>query len=421
MKRWYLGNKALLRFNRLEVSLRCVKCGSVYEPDPYLFSCPKCGSPLEVVVRPKELKWLRLRRRALSVWRYRELLPVPEGVKEVSMGEGGTPLIRAERIASLTDVKEAWVKFEGANPTGSFKDRGMTVGVTIAKHVGVRAVIVASTGNTSASASAYAARAGIKCFVVLPKGKVARGKLSQAVIHGAVIVEVAGSFDDALEAVMEVARRTKLLYPLNSFNPWRLEGQKTIAYEIYDQLGRVPRKVIVPVGNAGNIAAIWKGFKELKELGVANELPEMVGVQAAGAAPIANAFERGLSEPVFIDRPETVATAIRIGRPVNWYKALNAVRESNGVVVEVGDSEILEAQGMLARLEGVGAEPAGAAPLAGLIKLSKEGLVGRDDDVVLVVTGHTLKDPDVAVRHSVPTYEAKGSKEVVATFIDLTR
>ena len=355
------------------------------------------------------------------MWRYRELLPVPEGVKEVSMGEGGTPLIRAERIASLTDVKEAWVKFEGANPTGSFKDRGMTVGVTIAKHVGVRAVIVASTGNTSASASAYAARAGIKCFVVLPKGKVARGKLSQAVIHGAVIVEVAGSFDDALEAVMEVARRTKLLYPLNSFNPWRLEGQKTIAYEIYDQLGRVPRKVIVPVGNAGNIAAIWKGFKELKELGVANELPEMVGVQAAGAAPIANAFERGLSEPVFIDRPETVATAIRIGRPVNWYKALNAVRESNGVVVEVGDSEILEAQGMLARLEGVGAEPAGAAPLAGLIKLSKEGLVGRDDDVVLVVTGHTLKDPDVAVRHSVPTYEAKGSKEVVATFIDLTR
>ncbi len=343
------------------------------------------------------------------MWRYRELLPVPMDARPVTLGEGGTPLIELERLPERAGLEwvRVFLKFEGANPTGSFKDRGMTVAVTLARLAGARRVVVASTGNTAASAAAYAARAGMECLVVLPRGKVARGKLAQALLHGARVLEVDGYFDDALELVM-----TRLVaegyYPLNSFNPWRLEGQKTLAYEVVDQLGEAPDYVVVPVGNAGNIAAIWKGFRELHEAGLVDKLPRMVGVQAEGAAPLAEAWRRKIRGIVPVDSPKTVASAIRIGRPVNWPKALRAVEESRGFFVTVSDEEILAAQQALARLEGVGVEPASAAAVAALPKLA--GLVEEGATVVVVATGHALKDPDVILSQRQPyTWPARGS------------
>ncbi len=365
-----------------EYELRCIKCGRTYRADPWTIVCPHCGGLLEPVFRRKPLgvSWALFRTRRFGVWRYKELLP---RVRPITMGEGGTPLIKIG--------EGLWVKFEGSNPTGSFKDRGMTVAVSLAKEAGVKSVICASTGNTSASVAAYASRAGMRSFVVLPREKVAKGKLAQAVLHGATIVEIDGPFDAALDVVMKVSGRESGLYPLNSINPWRLEGQKTLAFEIADEIG-VPDWVVLPVGNAGNISAIWKGFKEMRELGLIDKVPRLAGIQAAGASPIARALKEGLSEPIFTDNPETVATAIRIGRPVNWPKAFKALRESRGVVEIVTDEEILEAQRKLGKM-GVGVEPASAASYAGYLKL-----LGReifpDDRVVLVTTGHALKDPD---------------------------
>ncbi len=365
-----------------EYELRCVKCGRTYRADPWTIVCPHCGGLLEPIFRrrPLGVSWALFRTRKFGVWRYKELLP---RVRPISMGEGGTPLIKIG--------EELWVKFEGSNPTGSFKDRGMTVAVSLAKEAGVKSVVCASTGNTSASVAAYASRAGMRSFVVLPKGKVARGKLAQAVLHGATIVEIDGPFDAALDVVMKVSGRESGLYPLNSINPWRLKGQKTLAFEIADEIG-VPDWVVLPVGNAGNISAIWKGFKEMKELGLIDKTPRLAGIQAEGASPIARALKEGLSEPVFTDNPETVATAIRIGRPVNWPKAFKALRESRGAVEVVTDGEILEAQRKLGKM-GVGVEPASAASYAGYLKLLGRE-ISPDDRVVLVATGHALKDPD---------------------------
>ncbi len=364
--------------------LRCIQCGRRFEANPWTVVCSECGGLLDPVIRKKPLaiSWSLFRTRKFGVWRYKELLP-PVG-KPVTMGEGGTPLVEIGR--------NLWVKFEGANPTGSFKDRGMTVAVSLAKEYGVRNVICASTGNTSASVAAYASRAGMRSFVVLPKGKVARGKLAQAILHGATIIEVDGPFDIALEAVMRVSGRETGLYPLNSFNPWRLEGQKTLAFEVADEIG-VPDWVVLPIGNAGNISAIWKGFRELREFGLIDKLPRLAGVQAEGAAPVARAFKEEKDEPLFTERPETVATAIRIGKPVNWPKAFGALRESNGVVEIVSDREILEAQRALGRM-GLGVEPASAASYAGYLKLLGRE-IGEDERVILVATGHALKDPDV--------------------------
>ena len=303
-------------------------------------------------------------------------------------------------------------KYEGCNPTGSFKDRGMTVATTIAKALGARAVVVASTGNTAASASAYAARAGLKSFVLVPSGGVARGKLVQAIAYGAIVVEVEGFFDDALRAVLDVVERTRVLYPLNSFNPWRLEGQKTLAFEVVEQLGwKVPDWVVVPVGNAGNIYAIWKGFKELYTHGLIDSLPRMVGVQAEGASPLVKTWRKRARRLLEVEEPSTIASAIRIGRPVNWPKALRAIEESRGLLVEVSDEEIVHAMTLLARLEGLVVEPASAAPLAGAVKLVGQGVLGQGDAVVLVLTGHGLKDPDAlamleAKKYSVPPREA---------------
>ncbi|MCS7110626.1 MAG: threonine synthase [Ignisphaera sp.] len=340
------------------------------------------------------------RMRRFSVWRYRELLPIDDGVTPVTLNEGGTPLIPLMRCRSGTErVVDVYVKFEGSNPTGSFKDRGMTVGVTIARNIGVEGVIVASTGNTAASAAAYAARAGLRCVVVLPKGGVAKGKIAQALLHGAEIREVEGAFDDALDDVFTevVVNGGRKLYPLNSYNPWRLEGQKTIAFEIVDELGFVPDIVIVPVGNAGNISAIWKGFKELYSYGLIDKLPRMVGVQAAGAAPLALTWEQGADRLHAVENPQTIASAIRIGKPVNWLKALRAVKESGGRFITVSDEEILVAMKMLAALEGIGVEPASAASLAGYRKLVDSNLIDGGEVVVLIATGHALKDPDTIV------------------------
>lgn len=361
-------------------------------------------------MRPRDVSRLAklLACRNTKLWDYLDALPIPIGVEPVSLGEGGTPLIRIERIG----YGRVYAKFEGTNPTGSFKDRGMTVAVTIARSLRVHGVIVASTGNTAASASAYASRACMSCVVVLPRGKVARGKLSQAILHGAKIIEIEGVFDDALKAVMEFAMKTRMLYPLNSFNPWRLEGQKTIAYEIVSQLGRVPDNIIVPVGNAGNISAIWKGFKELIEWGLINETPRMIGVQASGADPLVRTWESGCDSLIEVSNPKTIATAIRIGRPVNWLKALKAVRESNGLFIRVNDDEILRAQAMLAR-EGLGVEPASAAAMAGFLKALDQGIVGRDEASVIILTGHCLKDPDAAMAHRFERYIASSKDEAI--------
>ncbi len=391
-----------MKLFKADVALRCVKCRSTYDADPWLFTCPRCGGLLEVVM-PEEtsLRWPLGGCGRRYVWSYRELLPLSNDVEPVSLGEGGTPLVPLNRITqALKTRSNAYMKLEGANPTGSFKDRGMTVGVTIARHTGVSGVVVASTGNTAASAAAYSARAGLKCVVLLPKGGVAKGKISQALLHGAEVVEVDGMFDDALDRVFTdvVLSGRRTLYPLNSYNPWRLEGQKTIAFEVVEELGRVPDFLIVPVGNAGNISAIWKGFKELRSYGLIDRTPRMIGVQSEGAAPLVMTWVKRCESLQVVESPQTIATAIRIGRPINWSKALKAVRESGGTLISVSDDELLGTMKTLARVEGVGVEPAGAVTLAAYIKAIEEGLIS-EGDVILVGTGHALKDPDVIIKH----------------------
>ena len=383
--------------------LECVGCRAHYSSTETLYGCKSCGDLLEIRYDYDSLResvdtslW---KARPISVWRYEELLPLGGDSLKVSLGEGGTCLHRSIRLAERLGLKRLRVKNEGQNPTGSFKDRGMTVGVSKAVEIGAERVACASTGNTSASLAAYAARAGLTCIVVIPSGRVALGKLAQSVAHGARVVQLEGSFDDALRVVIELARSDMGLYLLNSVNPYRLEGQKTLAYEVWDQLeGTVPDTIIVPVGNAGNISAIWKGFQDLNQLGLISDLPRMVGVQAEGASPIARAFKRGLSKIDPVPNPETVATAIRIGSPASWKKALRAVRGSRGLMETVTDGEILEAQKLLARLEGIFVEPASASGIAGLKKLLEVGAVGHDEEVVCVTTGHGLKDPEVVER-----------------------
>jgi threonine synthase len=380
------------------VKLRCIACNYIAGADPWLFLCPKCGNLMEVVMpSTTSFDWSTARKRRFGVWRYRELLPLSSDVEPVTMCEGGTPLIRISRVTS----RNVFVKFEGGNPTGSFKDRGMTVGITIAKSLGVEGVIVASTGNTAASAAAYAARAGLQCVVVLPRGGVARGKLAQALLHGAKIVEVDGVFDDALEEVFTevVLNGKKSLYPLNSYNPWRLEGQKTLAFEVVDELGEPPDYVFVPVGNAGNISAIWKGFKELYNYGLISRLPKMIGVQAEGAAPLAKTWASKSYSLMVVEKPVTVASAIRIGKPVNWLKALKAVDESKGTFITVSDEEIIKSMRDLAMYEGIGVEPASAASLAGYRKALESRVIDGNGVTVLVATGHALKDPDTVSKY----------------------
>jgi len=396
--------------------LKCIECGQEYSPQEVIYTCHKCGGLLSVEYEkskiPSDLDEI-WKKRPLSVWRYAELLPIRNKEKAVSLGEGGTNLNRCKRLSEKLGLKRLYVKNEGENPTGSFKDRGMTVGVTMALELGMKKVACASTGNTSASLAAYAAKAGLECFVLIPSGKVAFGKLTQAIIHGAKVIQIRGNFDEALKIVREICSK-HLVYLLNSVNPFRLEGQKTAAFEIRDQLsGEAPDKLIVPVGNAGNISAIWKGFKELYEQGMIERLPQMIGIQAEGAAPIANSLKHSLTTVKFVKNPETVATAIRIGAPVNWKKAVRAVKESCGFMETVSDAEILEAQKFLAQYEGLFVEPASAASVAGLAKLIQMGQIDRDETVVCIVTGHGLKDPDIVLKRFRKPVEVEATTEAV--------
>lgn len=324
--------------------------------------------------------------------RYRDRLPVHDDTRLISLGEGNTPLIRLSNIPRETgkDV-EVYVKFEGLNPTGSFKDRGMTLAVTKAVEEGSQAIICASTGNTSASAAAYAARAGITAFVLIPDGKIAMGKLAQAMMHGSVIIQIEGNFDDGMRLVKEVAKEAPVTI-VNSINPFRLQGQKTAAFEIVEELGSAPDYHCLPVGNAGNITAHWMGYSEYAEHGLVNNRPVMVGYQAAGAAP----FIKG----EMVDDPETVATAIRIGHPQSWDKAWNVQKDSKGWFDSCADEEILAAQKLLAEKEGVFCEPASAASLAGALRDIKTGKIPDGSRVVCTLTGHGLKDPDTAISQS---------------------
>jgi threonine synthase len=328
----------------------------------------------------------------MAMWKgilayYRDHLPLTERTPLLSLREGNTPLVRAETLSEELDI-DLYLKVEGANPTGSFKDRGMVLAIAKAVEEGSEAVICASTGNTSASAAAYAARAGLRAIVLVPDGHIAVGKLSQAIMHGAEVLAVQGNFDQALDIVRSICER----YPItlvNSVNPYRLEGQKTAAFEVCDQLGEAPEVLAIPVGNAGNISAYWKGFVEYHEAGVIRRLPKMWGFEAEGAA----ALVRG--EP--ISDPETVATAIRIGNPASWELAVRAQRESGGWIDSVSDEEILKAYRRLAEAEGVFAEPASAASLAGVIKMREKGELSPGTRVVAVLTGNGLKDPTTAL------------------------
>ena len=320
--------------------------------------------------------------------RYRDRLPVGEGTPIITLGEGSTPLVFAPRLSERIGGR-VFIKCEGLNPTGSFKDRGMTVAVSKAVERGADGLICASTGNTSASAAAYAARAGIRCAVILPAGKIASGKLVQAIAHGARIVSIDGNFDDALRIVCELGDKGEFTI-VNSINHDRIAGQKTAAFEVVDELGEAPDVHILPLGNAGNLTAYAAGYSEYRQLGEARILPRMIGIQAENAAPI---FHRCV-----IERPETVASAIRIGNPASWEAAQRAIDESHGAVEIVTDEEILQAQSWLARMEGIFVEPASAAPIAGLVKLTKakrSDLISENVTIVCTCTGHGLKDPEI--------------------------
>jgi threonine synthase len=316
-------------------------------------------------------------------------LPLSAATPRITLGEGDTPLYPARRLAAWVGVDELHLKFEGLNPTGSFKDRGMVLAVARALEDGARAVLCASTGNTAASAAAYAAHAGIEAVVLLPAGRVAAGKLAQAVMYGARVITVEGGFDDALVVARQAAERYDVAL-VNSVNPFRIEGQTTAAYEICDALGGAPGLLALPVGNGGNITAYWQGFRRAADQGRAQRLPRMLGVQAAGAAPLVHGR--------VVEQPETVATAIRIGNPATWQPALDAAAESAGAIHAVSDDEILEAWRRIASLEGVFCEPASAAGVAGLRAAVRAGVVGADVTCVCVLTGNGLKDADAAVR-----------------------
>jgi threonine synthase len=320
---------------------------------------------------------------------YKKYLPVTSKTPMFTIGEGDTPLVRCDKLAKKYSCKELYFKLEGCHPTGSFKDRGMVVAVAKAVEEGSKAIICASTGNTSASAAAYAAFCGLQCIIVIPGGKIAMGKLAQAIVYGARIIAIEGNFDKALEIVRKLSERNAVTL-VNSLNPYRIEGQKTAAFEIIDVLGEAPDFLFLPVGNAGNITAYWKGFKEYFAAGKATKKPRMYGFQAEGAAPIV----RGHA----IEKPETVATAIRIGNPASWEKAVAARDESGGIIDMVSDDEILAAQKVMASEAGIFGEPASAASLAGLIKLWNQGKNFADKVIVCIVTGNGLKDTETALK-----------------------
>jgi threonine synthase len=342
--------------------------------------------------------------------RYRDRLPITEKTPMVDLKEGSTPLVPSRNIGPALGLARLFFKYEGMNPTGSFKDRGMVVAVAKAIEEGARVLVCASTGNTSASAAAYAASQRLRAIVVVPAGEIALNKLAQALMYGAKVVQIKGNFDDALATVRDLAEN----YPValvNSVNPYRIEGQKTAAFEIVEELGEAPDYLILPVGNAGNITAYWKGFKEELAAGHSTQLPRMVGAQAEGAAPIV----RGQ----VVEKPKTVATAIKIGNPASWEGATTARDESGGSIEAVSDTEILQAQIQLASSEGLFAEPASVAPLALLVRLVQEGRIERDSTTVIVLTGSGLKDPEAALSNIEPPIQLDGDARSLAKALKL--
>lgn len=377
------------------VWLACIDCDHVEAPFSAIrYRCPACRGLLEVryATLPTFDDFS-----GRGVWRYRAALPLESGV---SIDEGDTPLYRVPRLADDLGIADLRLKHEGMNPTGSFKDRGMTVGVAVARRLGVDRLACASTGNTSAALAAYGGRAGMAVLVLLPAGKVAAGKLAQASLHGAHILEVDGNFDTCLDLVTELANRGDV-YLLNSVNPFRLEGQKTIGLEIleayHDETGTYPDRIVLPVGNAGNTSALYKAFRELVQAGALDPdaVPKLTGVQAEGAAPLVEAIDSGADDVTRWESVETIATAIRIGYPVNAPKAIPGIRETGGTAVAVSDEQITAAHRAIAQ-EGIGVEPASAASVAGLRQLLATGEVDADERVVCLTTGHLLKDPDAA-------------------------
>lgn len=383
--------------------IKCWDCGATIT-DQYADTCSKCGGLLTIKMDLEPIKGKKpkdLHNKPLGVWRYAPFMPV-DVANAVSIQEGGTPLYKCDALGAELGMKNLWVKYEGANPTGSFKDRGMTMGVSHAVEIGAKIVGCASTGNTSASLAAYAAKAGLKCAVFLPSGKVAAGKLAQAMFFGAKVISIDGNFDDALRIARDLSEE-RYLYLLNSINPYRPEGQKSVLFEIMDQLMYdVPDRIVLPVGNAANIWAVYKAITELKEIGWIEKIPMLTGIQAAGSMPVTAAFAKGAKDFVPENNPETVATAIRIGNPVSGRKALKAIYDTGGYSTSVTDDEILEAQRLLGRREGVGVEPASAASIAGVRKLLAEGIIDKKERVVCICTGNALKDPDTIISYSEP-------------------
>lgn len=400
---------------------RCIDpaCGSRFDINERIYVCSNCGGLLDVVqelaTSAEQLQDLWTRRLTSNdardrsgVWRYRELLPFADEAPIVSLAEGNTPIYDAPRSAAYCGLKALSLKHQGCNPTGSFKDTGMTVALTQAVSLGVGTVVCASTGNTAASLAAYAARAKLQCAILVPQGQISHAKLAQSLDYGATVLELAGNFDDAMRAIRELAE-DESIYLVNSINPFRIEGQKTVAAELLHQRGwQVPDHVVVPGGNLGNSTALGKGFSELKELGFIDRLPRLSVVQAAGAAPFASLFHSEdkhetadwTSWPALIpmEHPHTLATAIKIGAPVSWQKALRAVLTSEGKVLSVSEQEIADAKAIVG-LDGVGCEPASASTVAGIKRLVADGTIGPDDDVVAVLTGHVLKDTDYVIRY----------------------
>ncbi|HKV50370.1 MAG TPA: threonine synthase [Gemmatimonadaceae bacterium] len=414
--------------------LRCSKCSTAVQPDSNQAQCAICGALLELVAPPPRVRGHALRRifaerhgtrggrDTSGVWRYRELLAV-RGDDAITFPEGNTPLIHAGRAAHWAGCPTLRVKHEGLNPTGSFKDRGMTVGITQAKRVGARAVACASTGNTAASMAAYAARAGIPALVFIPLGKVAMGKLAQALAYGARTIVVRGDFDACLTLAREASRELGI-YLLNSVNPYRLEGQKTIVFEMLEQCGwDAPDWIALPAGNLGNTAAFGMALAAARDLGLIRHVPRLLAVQAEGAAPFAHAFDDGFASLHRVT-PNTVATAINIGDPASYDRAVRSIRETNGIVTTVSDDELLEAKAAV-DAAGIGCEPASAAAVAGVRRMIRERVIEDDADVVSVLTGHLLKDPEATVRYhgqSLPGHASSNPPvEIDSTIDDLKR
>ena len=411
---------------------RCItpECRAEFNIDERLYVCSRCGGLLDVEhddpipIDPTSLREL-WRQRLISlegrdrsgVWRFREFLPFADDAAVVSLGEGNTPLYDAPRSADFCRLPQLKLKHQGNNPTGSFKDTGMTTAVTQARKLGARMVVCASTGNTAASLAAYAARADLMCAIIVPGGQVSHAKLAQALDYGAKVVEIEGNFDSCMSAIRELSRDDSV-YLVNSINPFRIEGQKTVAFELAEQLGwRTPDHLVLPGGNLGNSSAFGKGFRELLASGLIDRQPKITVVQAEGAAPFARFYSDHETDFVNEEDPKTLASAIKIGAPVSWRKAWRAVSESGGSVITVTEQEIADAKAVIGR-DGIGCEPASATTVAGIRKLVGDALIKEDETVVAVLTGHLLKDTDYVMKYHNETLSGPDGQEIRGRFVN---